>query len=66
MMQRRSTIKGSFEEEDVALLVSMFPDIDRQFARFCLQAYNQDKVASVAEKLLDANFGAYPKHVYPF
>jgi len=56
-------MNGSFEDEDLALLVSMFPDIDRQYARFCLQAYNQDKVASVAEKLLDANFGTYPKHV---
>lgn len=48
---------------DLAQLISMFPDIDRDYAKTCLQSYAHDRVASVSEKLLDNNFGNYPRHV---
>jgi hypothetical protein len=49
--------------DDLAQLVSLFPDIDRDYAKTCLQNYTHDRVASVAEKLLDQNFSNYPRHV---
>ena len=49
---------------DLAQLVSVFPDIDRDYARMCLQSYIHNRVASVTEKLLDKNFSNYPRHVY--
>jgi hypothetical protein len=48
---------------DLAQLIRLFPDIDRDYARLCLQHYTHNRVASVSEKLLDSNFGNYPKHV---
>ena len=48
---------------DLAQLIHMFPDIDRAYARMCLQKYTQSRVASVTEKLLDKNFSNYPRHV---
>jgi len=52
-------------DTELAQLVLMFPDIDREYARMCLQNYSQDRVGRVAEKILDRNFSNYPKHVCP-
>src|ERR1700737_2240279 len=49
--------------DDVAQLIHIFPDMDREYASFCLQHYTHDQVASVTEKLLDRNFSNYPRHV---
>jgi hypothetical protein len=53
-------------DNDLAQLVFMFPDIDREYARMCLRNYSQDRVARVAKKILDRNFCNYPRHVIPF
>jgi CUE domain len=51
--------------DDLSQLIHLFPDIDRDYARFCLQCYTHDRVASVTGKLLDRNFSNYPRHVPP-
>jgi CUE domain len=51
------------DDEDVARLVHLFPDIDSDYARMCLQSYTYDRVAAMTEKLIDRNFSNYPKHV---
>lgn len=55
--------KPNSDIADLARLIWLFPDIDRDYARLCLQQYTHNRVASVSEKLLDRNFGNYPKHV---
>lgn len=49
--------------DDLVQLIRLFPDIDRDYARLALQSYTDNAVACVTEKLLDRNYGAYPRHV---
>jgi CUE domain len=51
------------DSDDLSQLVHIFPDIDREYARLCLQQYTHGRVAAVTEKLLDKNFTNYPRHV---
>jgi len=53
-------------DNDLAEIVFMFPDIDQEYARMCLQSYAQGRVLRVTEKLLDQNFSNYPRHVFPY
>ena len=50
--------------DDLVQLIQLFPDIDRKYAKMCLQNYSHNRVASVTEKLLDRNFNHYPKLVF--
>jgi CUE domain len=65
----RTSVKSKLQPQpksdlnDVAQLVVVFPDIDRDYARMCLQSYTHNRVAAVTEKLLDKNFTNYPRHV---
>ena len=49
--------------DELQQLICLFPDIDRDYARMCLENYRHDRVASVTEKLLDSNFSNYPRQV---
>jgi hypothetical protein len=53
----------STDSDDLSQLLHIFPDIDREYARLCLQQYTHGRVAAVTEKLLDKNFTNYPRHV---
>jgi len=55
--------KLTTESNDLNQLIHIFPDIDREYARLCLQQYTHGRVAAVTEKLLDKNFSNYPRHV---
>ena len=50
-------------ENDLAKLVFLFPDIDREYARMCLANYTQDRVLRVVDKIMDRNFCHYPQYV---
>ena len=63
--KQSSQPKPNSDIYDLAQLIRLFPDIDRDYARLCLRNYTHNRVASVSEKLLDSNFGNYPKHVLP-
>lgn len=56
--------KHNSDTQDLSRLVWLFPDIDRNYALLCLQQYTHNRVAAVSEKLLDRNFGNYPKFVF--
>jgi hypothetical protein len=60
-----SSIQSRVKTDDLVQLIRLFPDIDRDYARFALQNYPDNAVACVTEKLVDRNYGAYPRHVHP-
>ena len=60
----KSSPQAKVKTDDLIQLIRLFPDIDRDYARLALQSYTQNAVACVTEKLLDKNYGNYPRHVY--
>ena len=64
--RNKASPQSKSQVDDLEQLILVFPDIDRDYARMCLQSYTHNRVASVTEKLVDRNFTNYPRHVLSF
>jgi hypothetical protein len=64
--RKKTEPRPQANSDELAQLIHMFPDIDRDYASFCLQHYTSNLIASVTVKLLDVNFSSYPRHVSAF